>query len=54
MEIFECLEADITAPKDIATILEIDVDEIYRAKRKMSRRLRKIERKFAPKRQVKV
>ncbi len=49
VQLFECLQADITKPSEIAEILDMEVEEINNGKKKLRRRLEKVEQKFAPK-----
>ena len=51
IELFECLEADITAPSEIAQVLGTDVDAVNNGKKRLQRRLEKLDKKFAPPKQ---
>lgn len=51
IELLECLEADITAPSEIAQILDSKVDEVNNGKKRLQRRLEKLDKKFAPPKQ---
>ncbi len=42
-EIFECLEAGITTDRDMAELLEVNVQEIYKAKKRFRRKVDKIK-----------
>ena len=49
MQLFYCLQSDVTKPSEIAEILDMEVEEINNGKKKLRRRLEKVERQFAPK-----
>ncbi len=54
IDLFECLEADITAPSEIAQMLDIAVDDVNNGKKRLQRRLEKLDKQFAlPKRRAK-
>lgn len=50
-DLFECLEADITAPLEIAQVLEVSVDNVNNGKKRLQRKLEKLDKKFAPPKQ---
>tara|TARA_R110002049_G_scaffold300016_1_gene490561 strand:- start:2059 stop:2676 length:618 start_codon:yes stop_codon:yes gene_type:complete len=45
-ELFDCLEAEITDPADIADMLEISVSDVTNAKKRLRRKLEKLDKKF--------
>jgi hypothetical protein len=45
--LLECLEAEITAPADIATMLDITVDDVNNGKKRLRRKLEKLDGEFA-------
>jgi hypothetical protein len=47
-QLFECLEAEITEPVDIAYMLEITIDEVNNGKKRLRRKLDKLRGKFVP------
>lgn len=51
IDLFECLEADITAPSEITQILGVEVDEVNNGKKRPRRRLEKLDKQFAPPKQ---
>jgi hypothetical protein len=46
MSIFECLEADITKPAEMALLLEKDVSEINNAQKRLRNKVTKVRRKM--------
>jgi hypothetical protein len=47
-QLFECLEAEITAPAEIAIMLDKTVDDVNNGKKRLRRKLEKLDGKFAP------
>jgi DNA-directed RNA polymerase specialized sigma24 family protein len=55
IKIFECLEAEITKPEEIAAMLDTTPEEVNNAKKRLRRKLEKLDGKCPPpKRRVKV
>jgi hypothetical protein len=48
VQIFECLENDITDPSDIAVMLSTSVDDINNAKKRLRRKLDKLDPRHKP------
>lgn len=51
-ELFECLKAEITKPEEIALMLEITVEEVNNGKKRLRRKLEKLDGKFPPMRRA--
>lgn len=51
-ELFACLEAEITEPNDIATMLDVSVNEVNNGKKRLRRRLEKLDGRLHPKKKV--
>jgi len=47
-KLFQCLEAEITKPDEIATMLDTTVDEVNNGKKRIRRKLEKLDGKFPP------
>lgn len=45
--LFECLESDMKDRSDIATILDVEVSEVYNAQKRLGRKVQKLAKKFA-------
>lgn len=55
VEVFELLAAEFTKPEEIATMLDTTVDEVNNAKKRLRRKLEKLDGKYPPpKRRAKV
>jgi hypothetical protein len=48
IKLFQCLRADFTKPEEIATMLDKTVDDVNNAKKRLARKLEKLEKKFPP------
>lgn len=47
-QLFDCLEAELTEPKDIACMLEVSVEEVNNGKKRLRRKLDKLRGQFVP------
>lgn len=55
IKIFECLAAEITKPEEIAMILDTTVEEVNNGKKRLRRKLEKLDGKYPPpKRRAKI
>ena len=46
--LFECVDADITDPSEISIMLDVTVDEVNNGKKRLRRKLEKLDGKFLP------
>jgi len=48
IKLFECLAAEITKPEEIATLLDMSIDDVNNGKKRLRRKLEKLDGKHPP------